>query len=109
MLITSQGPGRIFDITLPLSAETVVFESPHGLGNIRDRSTRIEEGDLSNQSFLKELPMHLATHVDAPGHFVHVSERMRGRDTLLPPERQSCFWPIHFHDHKIAAYPHARW
>jgi len=62
-------PGHIIDITKELSPATLHWDSPTGLGEFRDRYTRIEDGDLANQSHLRDFPVHVATHVDAPSHF----------------------------------------
>lgn len=67
-----QVPGRIIDISKDLHAETLHWDSPDGLGSFRERYTRIEEGDLANQSQLKDFPVHVATHVDAASHFSQV-------------------------------------
>ena len=67
----AQVPGHIIDITKELHAGTLHWDSPTGLGEFRERYTRIEDGDLANQSLLKDFPVHVATHVDAPSHFSH--------------------------------------
>lgn len=68
----SQTPGRIIDISKELHAETLHWDSPHGLGVFRERYTKIEDGDLANQSQLKDFPVHVATHVDHASHFSQV-------------------------------------
>lgn len=70
--ISLQIPGQIIDITKELGPGTINWESKHGLGEFRERYTRIEKGDPANQSKIK-LPVHTATHVDSPGHWLHVS------------------------------------
>lgn len=61
---------RIYDLSAPLGPETVSWGSPDGLGQIRELVISQREGDFATASVIKQIWAHVATHADAPGHFV---------------------------------------
>ena len=58
---------RIYDITLSISPESVVW--PNTPKVQLSRLKKMEEGDVSNVSKI-EMTVHTGTHVDAPYHFL---------------------------------------
>jgi len=68
---------KIYDVTVPISAETIVYEG--------DPQTKIEtvmsfeQGDLSNVSQIC-CGVHTGTHVDAPSHFFEGKKRVHELD-----------------------------
>lgn len=58
---------KIYDITVPISAETPVYEGDPAVEITAAHS--IEKGDAANVSRLC-CGVHTATHVDAPNHFI---------------------------------------
>ena len=66
-----RGPtgGRIYDISKPLDDTTVSWGSRTGTPELRTPASRRARGDTANTSKLR-LHTHLATHLDAPSHFL---------------------------------------
>lgn len=62
---------RIYDITLTLSPELVVWPGDHRI--VLERRKKIEEGAHDNVSRI-EMSVHTGTHVDAPYHFIAAGE-----------------------------------
>ena len=58
---------RIYDISLTISQDTVVWPSDPKV--VLERIGKIEDGDNANVSRI-EFSAHTATHVDAPFHFI---------------------------------------
>jgi arylformamidase len=58
---------RIYDITLPLSADLPVWPGDPAIQI--ERIARMEDGDLANVTALN-ICAHVGTHVDAPYHFL---------------------------------------
>ena len=77
---------RIFDVTLPLSAELPVF--PGDPPYARDEVLRLADGHPCNLSRLT-LSAHAGTHVDAPRHFLPEGEAVDELplDRLVGPAR----------------------
>ena len=61
--------GQIYDISKSLDDTTVSWGSPTGTPELRTPASRRAQGDLANTSKLR-LHTHLATHLDAPSHFL---------------------------------------
>ena len=60
---------QIFDISKALDDTTVSWGSPTGTPKLRTPASRRAKGDLANTSKV-QLHTHLATHLDAPSHFL---------------------------------------
>ncbi len=64
---------KIYDVTVPISEETPVYE---GDPNVQiEAANAIERGDAANVSRLC-CGVHTATHVDAPVHFIEGARRV---------------------------------
>lgn len=60
---------QIFDISKALDDTTVSWGSQIGTPKLRTAASRRAKGDLANTSKL-QMHTHLATHLDAPSHFL---------------------------------------
>lgn len=68
---------RIYDITVPISAETPVYAGDPGVEISSFKS--IADGSTANVSQLS-IGVHTATHVDAPNHFIDGAKRIHEID-----------------------------
>ncbi|MFN2500444.1 MAG: cyclase family protein [Pyrinomonadaceae bacterium] len=68
---------KIYDITVPISAETPIYKGDPGIQISSFKS--IAAGSTANVSQMA-LGMHSATHVDAPNHFIDGSLRVHELD-----------------------------
>ena len=71
---------KIYDLTLTLSPELVVWEGDAPVEI--ERTSQMEKGDEYNLSALK-MSVHAGTHVDAPRHFLPEG---KGVDQLNPDD-----------------------
>lgn len=67
----------IYDITVPISGETPIYEGDPGVEITSFKS--IADGDTANVSHIS-LGVHTATHVDAPNHFIDGAKRVHEID-----------------------------
>jgi len=68
---------RIYDITVPISAETPIYKGDPGVEISSFKS--IAAGSSANVSQIS-LGVHTATHVDAPNHFIDGAKRVHEID-----------------------------
>lgn len=68
---------KIYDVTVPISAQTPVYEGDPAVEIASAHS--IEKGDAANVSCLC-CGVHTATHVDAPAHFIEGGRRIHELD-----------------------------
>ena len=68
---------KIYDITVPISAETPIYKGDPGVEISSFKS--IGEGSSANVSQIS-MGMHTATHVDAPNHFIDGAKRVHELD-----------------------------
>ena len=68
---------KIYDITVPISAETPVYAGDPGVEISSFKS--IADGSTANVSQLS-IGVHTATHVDAPNHFIDGAKRIHEID-----------------------------
>lgn len=68
---------KIYDITVPVSAEVPIYKGDPGVGISSFKS--IANGDSANVSQIS-LGVHTATHVDAPNHFIDGAKRVHEID-----------------------------
>jgi arylformamidase len=68
---------RIYDITIPISAETPVYAGDPGVEISSFKS--IADGSTANVSQIS-IGVHTATHVDAPNHFIDGAKRIHEID-----------------------------
>lgn len=68
---------KIYDITVPISAETPIYKGDPGVEISSFKS--INEGSTANVSQIS-MGMHTATHVDAPNHFIDGAKRVHELD-----------------------------
>ncbi len=68
---------KIYDITVPISAETPIYKGDPGVEISSFKS--IGEGSAANVSQIS-MGMHTATHVDAPNHFIDGAKRVHELD-----------------------------
>lgn len=75
---------RIFDVSVPISAETPVYPGDPGVEI--EQWAAIAEGDAANVTML-HFGAHTATHVDAPAHFIEGAGRVcnLSLDVLIGP------------------------
>ena len=80
---------RIYDVSVPISAETPVYPGDPGVKI--SQWAAIERGDAANVSLLN-FGAHTATHVDAPSHFIEGAPRIDAAplDALLGHARVVC-------------------
>ena len=67
----------IYDITVPISADTPIYKGDPGVEVSSFKS--IEAGDSANVSKIS-MGVHTATHVDAPNHFIDGARRVHQLD-----------------------------
>jgi arylformamidase len=68
---------KIYDITVPISAEVPIYKGDPGVEISTFKS--IANGDSANVSQIA-LGVHTATHVDAPNHFIDGAKRVHELD-----------------------------
>jgi arylformamidase len=77
---------RIFDVSVPISAETPTYPGDPGIEI--EQWASMENGDAANVTLL-HFGAHTATHVDAPAHFIEGASKVDAMplDTLIGAAR----------------------